>query len=149
MLAATKKMERVYQTYYLNYTDAADFIRLNLQNPELLVLSDAESRLLFGNCKDVEAFSHTLWKSLKDAIRPVVNQASPDENSEVKYNEFYAALNPKPKYNDNQAAATPILMGSSGGLNKTTITEKYSDAFQVCQLHYYPNGQFQSSLNLD
>ncbi|KAF2644288.1 hypothetical protein P280DRAFT_515249 [Massarina eburnea CBS 473.64] len=52
------------------------------------VLNEKEIRLLFGNCKDVEAFSHGLWKELKNAIRPIVNQTPPTPNSMDTYDEF-------------------------------------------------------------
>lgn len=52
------------------------------------ILTDDERKLLFSNCKDLENFSHNLWKSLKDAIRPIVNQTPPDDDPEKPYDEF-------------------------------------------------------------
>jgi hypothetical protein len=70
------------------------------------VLKDHERKLLFCNCKDLENFSHSLWKSLKEAIKPIVNQTPPAENSEEPYDEFLCCT----PENDRQVKVGEIIL---------------------------------------
>lgn len=90
------------------------------------VLTDAERRLLFSNCKDLENFSHNLWKSLKDGIRPIVNQLPPDENAEEPYNEF---LQCTPE-NDREVKVGEIMLAFAPRMERvyTTYYLNYGDA---------------------
>ncbi|PVH95995.1 hypothetical protein DM02DRAFT_536172 [Periconia macrospinosa] len=90
------------------------------------VLSDSERRLLFSNCKDLEAFSHDLWKKLKDAIRPVVNQTPPSENSSEPYDEFMCCTTE----NDRLVRIGEIMLQATQKMERvyTTYYLNYGDA---------------------
>ena len=90
------------------------------------VLTEQEIRLLFGNCKDVETFSHNLWKDLKNAIRPIVNQTPPDENSSEPYDEFLCCT----PENDRLVKIGEIMLKATVKMERvyTTYYLNYSDA---------------------
>ncbi|KAJ4301249.1 hypothetical protein N0V90_003340 [Kalmusia sp. IMI 367209] len=90
------------------------------------VLTDAERRLLFSNCKDLENFSHNLWKSLKDAIRPIVNQLPPEENSEEPYDEFVHCT----PENDRLVKVGEVMLAFAPRMERvyTTYYLNYGDA---------------------
>ncbi|KAF1954013.1 hypothetical protein CC80DRAFT_494252 [Byssothecium circinans] len=90
------------------------------------VLTEEEIRLLFGNCKDVEAFSHHLWKDLKNAIRPIVNQTPPSEHSEEPYDEFLCCT----PENDRRVKIGEIMLKATVKMERvyTTYYLNYSDA---------------------
>lgn len=90
------------------------------------VLTDEERKLLFSNCKDLESFSHNLWKSLKDAIRPIVNQLPPEESSGAEYNEFVHCT----PENDRQVRVGEVMLGFIPRMERvyTTYYLNYDDA---------------------
>lgn len=90
------------------------------------VLSDQERRLLFCNCKDLENFSHGLWKSLKEAIKPIVNQTPPAENSEEPYDEFLCCT----PENDRLVKVGAIIRAATNRMERvyTTYYLNYGDA---------------------
>lgn len=90
------------------------------------VLTDDERKLLFSNCKDLENFSHNLWKSLKDAIRPIVNQLPPEESSGVEYDEFVHCT----PENDRQVKVGEVMLAFVPRMERvyTTYYLNYDDA---------------------
>ncbi|KAF2684832.1 hypothetical protein K458DRAFT_388530 [Lentithecium fluviatile CBS 122367] len=90
------------------------------------VLTDQERRLLFSNCKDLESFSHALWKSLKEAIKPIVNQTPPAENSDESYDEFLCCT----PENDRLVKVGNIIMAATPRMERvyTTYYLNYGDA---------------------
>jgi hypothetical protein len=90
------------------------------------VLSDQERRLLFCNCKDLENFSHGLWKSLKEAIKPIVNQTPPAENSDEPYDEFLCCTTE----NDRLVKVGAIILAAVPRMERvyTTYYLNYGDA---------------------
>ncbi|KAF2440995.1 hypothetical protein P171DRAFT_434694 [Karstenula rhodostoma CBS 690.94] len=90
------------------------------------VLTDEERKLLFSNCKDLENFSHNLWKSLKDAIRPIVNQLPPEESSGAEYNEFVHCT----PENDRQVRVGEVMLAFVPRMERvyTTYYLNYDDA---------------------
>ncbi|KAL5391506.1 hypothetical protein DPSP01_001370 [Paraphaeosphaeria sporulosa] len=90
------------------------------------VLTDEERKLLFSNCKDLENFSHNLWKSLKDAIRPIVNQLPPEESSGAEYDEFVHCT----PENDRQVKVGEVMLAFIPRMERvyTTYYLNYDDA---------------------
>jgi hypothetical protein len=90
------------------------------------VLTEQERRLLFSNCKDLENFSHGLWKSLKEAIKPIVNQTPPAENSDEAYDEFLCCT----PENDRLVKVGNIILASTQRMERvyTTYYLNYEDA---------------------
>ncbi|KAL1595839.1 hypothetical protein SLS60_009529 [Paraconiothyrium brasiliense] len=90
------------------------------------VLTDDERKLLFSNCKDLENFSHNLWKSLKDAIRPIVNQLPPEESSGAEYDEFVHCT----PENDRQVKVGEVMLAFIPRMERvyTTYYLNYDDA---------------------
>jgi len=90
------------------------------------VLNDQERRLLFCNCKDLENFSHGLWKSLKEAIKPIVNQTPPAENSNEPYDEFLCCT----PENDRLVKVGAIILAAVPRMERvyTTYYLNYGDA---------------------
>ncbi|KAF9730456.1 hypothetical protein PMIN02_002035 [Paraphaeosphaeria minitans] len=92
------------------------------------VLTDDERKLLFSNCKDLENFSHNMWKSLKDAIRPIVNQLPPEESSGAEYDEFVHCT----PENDRQVKIGEVMLAFIPRMERvyTTYYLNYDDASQ-------------------
>ncbi|KAF1974023.1 hypothetical protein BU23DRAFT_121706 [Bimuria novae-zelandiae CBS 107.79] len=90
------------------------------------ILTDEERKLLFSNCKDLENFSHNLWKSLKDAIRPIVNQTPPDEAGEQPYDEFVHCT----PENDAQVRVGEVMLAFAPRMERiyTTYYLNYDEA---------------------
>jgi hypothetical protein len=90
------------------------------------ILTDEERKLLFSNCKDLESFSHNLWKSLKDAIRPIVNQVPPEESSGAEYDEFVHCT----PENDYQVKVGEVMLAFIPRMERvyTTYYLNYDDA---------------------
>lgn len=90
------------------------------------ILTEEERKLLFSNCKDLENFSHNLWKSLKDAIRPIVNQTPPDEASDKPYDEFVHCT----PENDVQVRVGEVMLAFAPRMERvyTTYYLNYDEA---------------------
>lgn len=90
------------------------------------ILTDDERKLLFSNCKDLENFSHNLWKSLKDAIRPIVNQTPPDDAADKPYDEF---IHCTPE-NDIQVRVGEVMLSFAPRMERvyTTYYLNYDEA---------------------
>ena len=90
------------------------------------ILTEDERKLLFSNCKDLENFSHNLWKSLKDAIRPIVNQTPPDDAADKPYDEF---IHCTPE-NDVQVRVGDVMLAFAPRMERvyTTYYLNYDEA---------------------
>jgi len=90
------------------------------------VLTDQDRRILFSNCKDLESFSHNLWKTLKDAIKPIVNQQPPEEKPDEPYDEF---IHCTPE-NDRLVKVGEVMLAATPRMERvyTTYYLNYGDA---------------------
>lgn len=95
------------------------------------VMEDKDRRTLFSNCKDLEKFSHALWQSLKDAIKPIVNQAK--QIDDQPYDEF---INCTPD-NDRNVDIGAVMLRATPRMERlyTTYYLNHEDATNFIKKH--------------